>query len=87
MDSSGNENVALVPAGRILIEERRGHWVESAYSGVECSVCGTWAPVPVDVCPNRECGAKLTGITYINWPRGKRVWHRRGENGRAGIYL
>ena len=75
------------PANNVLIEERRGHWVECAYTGVKCSICGEWSPVVKDECPNRECGAKLTGITYINWPRGKRGAKRGDSDGRASIYV
>lgn len=76
------------PAGeKVLIEERRGHWVECAYTGVKCSICGEWSPVVKNVCPNKECGAKLSGITYINWPRGKRGAKRRLRDGQSIIYV
>ena len=78
---------ATPAAGKILIEERWGHWVESAYSGVTCSICGAWSPVVKPVCPNRHCGAKLTGITYRNWPRGKYGSRRGNADGRAVLYI
>lgn len=75
------------PVSNVLIEERRGHWVESEYSGVKCSICGTWSPTVKDVCPNENCGAKLSGITYINWPRGKSGGLLRNGDGRASLYI
>lgn len=54
----------LVAVKPVIVVCRRGHWLEADPNGVECPFCGAWENLPEPICPNRECGALLEGITY-----------------------
>lgn len=53
-----------VRARPIQFVQKRGHWKVADPSGVECSFCGCWQRLPIDICP--KCGAVFAGAIMKN---------------------